>query len=67
MRRREFRVEWERRQTSRGSAIVGYVYNNATGMPASKVRVLVDGWDASGRAVNSTVAYVLGTVPVYRP
>jgi hypothetical protein len=62
---REFRVEWERRETSRGSAIAGYVYNNATGMTASKVRVLVDGVDASGRAVNSTVAYVLGTVPAF--
>jgi hypothetical protein len=62
---RDFRVEWERRQTARGSAIAGYVYNNATGMTASKVRVLVEGVDASGHSVNSTVAYVLGTVPAF--
>jgi hypothetical protein len=59
---RDFRVEWEQRETRRGRAIAGYVYNNA-GMPASKVSVLVEGLDGAGHPVNATIGYVIGTVP----
>lgn len=59
---RDFRVEWEQRQARRGPAIAGYVYND-TGMPASKVSVLVEGLDGTGHRVTATIAYVIGTVP----
>ena len=59
---RDFRVEWQQRQAKRGPAIAGYVYNDA-GMPASKVRVLVEGLDGTGHRVTATIGYVMGTVP----
>jgi hypothetical protein len=59
---RDFRVEWEERQTRRGPAIAGYVYND-TGMPAAKVSVLVEGLDEAGHPVTTTIGYVMGTVP----
>ncbi len=61
---RDFRVEWELRRTARASVIAGYVYN-ASGMAATKVSLLAQGLDASGRPVNSTVGHVLGTVPAF--
>ena len=61
---RDFRVEWDLRQTARGSAIVGYVYNTG-GLAAARVSVLVQGLDAADRPVNSTIGYVLGTVPAF--
>ena len=59
---RDFRVEWSQHDTRRGVAIGGYVYNNA-GMPAARVSLLVEGLDEAGRLVNTTVGYVVGTVP----
>jgi hypothetical protein len=61
---RDFRVEWDLRQTAQGSAIAGYVYNNG-GLAAAKLSVLVQGLDAAGRPVNSTVGYLPGTVPAF--
>jgi hypothetical protein len=61
---RDFRVEWEPRQTVQGSAVSGYVYNTSA-MTAAKVRVLIQGLDTSGRPVNSTIGYVIGTVPAF--
>ncbi len=61
---RDFRVEWELRRTARGSVIAGYVYN-VGGMAATKVSVLIEGLDASGRPVNSTIGHVIGTVPTF--
>jgi hypothetical protein len=61
---RDFRIEWALRRNARGSAIAGYVYN-AGGMAATKVSVLIEGLDASGRPVNSTVGHVFGTVPTF--
>src|SRR5262249_1119504 len=59
----EFRIEWEQRQTSRGPAIAGYVWNDS-GMPAARVAVLVEGLDGTGgRVVNTTIGYVVGVVP----
>jgi hypothetical protein len=59
---RDFRVEWRQHQTRQGPAIGGYVYNNA-GMSAAKVSLLVEGLDEAGRPVNTTIGYVVGTVP----
>jgi hypothetical protein len=59
---RDFRVEWDQHPTGLGPAIGGYVYNNA-GMPAARVRVLVEGLDGAGRPINTTIGYVVGTVP----
>lgn len=59
---RDFRVAWEQRQTKRGSAIAGYVYNDA-GTAASRVSVLVEGLDGTGHPVNATIGYVIGIVP----
>lgn len=59
---RDFRVEWEQRQTRAGPAIAGYVYNDA-GTAASSVRMLVEGLDGTGHTINATISYVIGTVP----
>jgi hypothetical protein len=60
----DFRVDWEQRQTQRGSVIAGYVHNDG-GMTASKVSVLVEGLDGGGRLVSATIGYVVGTVPAF--
>jgi hypothetical protein len=59
---RDFSIDWQRSDTPRGPEITGYVYNNG-GLPAARVTVLVEGLDPSGRPVNATIAYVVGTVP----
>lgn len=61
---RYFRVEAEPRQTRRGPALAGYVYNSY-GMTAQRVELLVEGLDASGNVVSSTIGYVSGTVPPF--
>lgn len=61
---RYFRVEAEPRQTRRGPALAGYVYNSY-GMTAHRVELLVEGLDASGNVVSSTIGHVSGTVPPF--
>jgi hypothetical protein len=61
---RYFRIESEVKQTKRGTAVSGYLYNS-NGMTAERVLLRVDGLDAAGQVVSSTRAYVLGGVPRY--
>lgn len=58
---RFFRVESQVEKGS-GNAISGYVYN-AYGLPASRVHILVEGVDGSGKVVSTSDSYVQGIVP----
>lgn len=60
---RFFRLEWQAEQTKKGQpAIRGFIYNEY-GSWAGDVQLLVEGLDASGRAVSRTRGYVNGDVP----
>ena len=60
---RYFRVEAEGIKSKRwGPEVGGYIYNNY-GSPATNVRLLIEGQDASGATVSSVVAQVAGVVP----
>ena len=61
---RYFRVESEPKQTRRGPALAGYIYNSY-GMTAHRVELLIEGLDASGTVVSSTIGHVMGTVPPF--
>jgi len=58
------RVEWSASEDRRGRPVIsGYVYNQRSGAWATGVRLLVEGLDASGHAMESTTGSVLGEVP----
>lgn len=56
------RVEWEASQTSRGPVVFGYVYKTY-GTAAGRIRLLIEGLDASGQSVIRTTGFVDRPVP----
>ncbi|HEY3066001.1 MAG TPA: hypothetical protein VGL09_09435 [Methylomirabilota bacterium] len=60
---RYFRVEAEGIKSKRwGPEVGGYIYNDY-GSPATNVRLLIEGQDASGATVTTVVAPIVGVVP----
>jgi hypothetical protein len=57
-----FRLEWEKSTSRRGPVLAGYIYNISP-LSADRVRLGIDRVDAGGQVVESTIGYVLGTVP----
>ena len=62
---RTFKVTWDTTTTKRGQpAIEGYVVNQ-TGYVYRQIILAVDGTDASGRALATTLIYVNGDVTAF--
>jgi hypothetical protein len=57
-----FRITWEPFQRRRRPYVGGYVLNN-WGLFATRVQLLVDGLDASGRVTSQSVAWLGSSVP----
>ena len=58
-----FRVESEGIESKRwGPEVRGYIYSKY-GSPATNVRLLIEGQDASGATVSSVVAQIPGVIP----
>lgn len=59
---RYFRIEYQAASTARGHVLEGFVYNEAA-LLADRMRLSIEGLDASGRVVGTTTTWVLGGVP----
>jgi len=59
---RHFRIEYQAASTARGHVLEGFVHNEAA-LLADRMRLSIEGLDASGRVVSTTTTWVLGGVP----
>jgi hypothetical protein len=61
---RYLRIEYQVEPSAGQPVVSGYVYNLHPGLPADRMRLAIDGLDASGKVVGSSSTWIVGGVPV---